>query len=202
MVIMATVSSSGLKIGKMIGSVSDHVCRTVPVPVMLIRPKYAEAIKGKAQLINHLMVNLDGSELSKMALPVATELAALLKVKVTLFQMARMIRVLNAGSELGAPDTFIDYTSIDKVEKERVTGEMIDLDIELRKKGLDIDYVVTLGFDAAEDIIETSQKTGADLMVMSTHGRSGIGRFVFGSVAEKILRHGEIPLLLINARAS
>ncbi|MDO8688376.1 MAG: universal stress protein, partial [Dehalococcoidales bacterium] len=85
--------------------------------------------------------------------------------------------------------------------KRRVNAEVIALEKELKKKGIDVTHVVTSGYDAAENIIETAKKTDADLMVMSTHGRSGLGRFVFGSVAEKILRHGEIPLLLVNARA-
>jgi nucleotide-binding universal stress UspA family protein len=60
---------------------------------------------------------------------------------------------------------------------------------------------VTTGSDAANEIIELCNKSGVDLVVMSTHGRSGLGRWVFGNVAEKILRHGETPLLLVHARA-
>lgn len=198
LIIMTAVSASGLKIGKMLGSVTDQVCRTVPIPVMLIRPQTAQKTAGKEQLINRMLLSLDGSDLSKLALPVGEELATKLKVGITLFQMATQVRIYDDGTGGSA---YIDYTKINEDEKKRVTAEMIALEQALKKKGLDVTHVVTSGLNAAEDIIATAKKADADLMVMSTHGRSGVGRFIFGSVAEKILRHGETPLLLVNARA-
>ena len=73
LVIMAAVSSSGLKIGKMLGSVTDHVCRTVPVPVLLIRPLQTKQNEPKKRLINQILLTLDGSDLSKLALPAGEE---------------------------------------------------------------------------------------------------------------------------------
>ena len=198
LIIMSAVSASGLKIGKMLGSVTDHVCRTVPIPVMLIRPQGAQRNKGKEQMINRILITLDGSELSKKALPVGEELASKLKAKLTLFQMADMVRLYDDGSGSSA---YVDYVELNEDEKKRVNAGITALEKELKKKGIDVTHVVTSGYDAADDIIEVAKKTGADLMVMSTHGRSGLRRFAFGSVAEKILRHGEIPLLLVNARA-
>jgi nucleotide-binding universal stress UspA family protein len=61
---------------------------------------------------------------------------------------------------------------------------------------------VTSGIDAAHEIIQKSKEYGIDLIVMATHGRSGLDRWVLGSVAEKVLRYGETPLLLVNARAT
>jgi len=198
LIIMAAVSSSGLKIGKMLGNVTGHICRTVPIPVMIIRPQNILHTETKEQLINHILIPLDGSELSKLALPVGEELASKLKVTVTLFQMADMV-----ASMIMVPDQ--EHTLImqrlNEDKKKRVDAELVALEKELNKKRINVTHVVTSGLDAAEDIIEISKKTGADLMVMSTHGRSGLGRFALGSVAEKILRHGEIPLLLVNARA-
>ena len=198
LIIMSAVSASGLKIGKTLGSVTDHVCRTVPIPVMLIRPQNAQQTKSKEQLINRLMITLDGSELSKKALTLGEELASNLKVSAILFRMANMVRLQEDDSGATA---YIDYAKLNEDEKKRVNSQMALLGKELKKKGIDVTHVVTSGFDAAEDIIETGKKIKADLMIMSTHGRSGLGRFVFGSVAEKILRHGEIPLLLVNTRA-
>jgi nucleotide-binding universal stress UspA family protein len=65
-----------------------------------------------------------------------------------------------------------------------------------------VDHRITSGIDAAKEIAQTSKEVGADLIVMSTHGRSGFDRWMMGSVAEKVLRYGEIPLLLVNARAT
>jgi nucleotide-binding universal stress UspA family protein len=198
LIIMTAVSTSGLKVGKMLGSVTDHVCQTVPIPVMLIRPQSVKQTDKKRQLVNRILIPMDGSELSKLALPVGEELATKLKVSVTLFQMATMIRLYDDGS---GPSAYVDYTKFNEVEKKRVSSEMITLVKELKKKGLDVTSVVTSSFDAAYEIIEVCKKVGVDLVVMSTHGRSGLGRWVFGNVAEKVLRHGETPLLLVHARA-
>jgi nucleotide-binding universal stress UspA family protein len=198
LIIMTAVSASGLKIGKMLGSVTDQVCRMVPIPVMLIRPQAVQRIEGEKRLINRILIPLDGSELSKQALPVGEELAAKLGVSITLFQMTNVIRLYANSSGY---NVYIDYTKLDEDEKKRISSEMIALEKELKEKGLNVINIVTSGYDAANEILEVSKKIGADLVVMATHGRSGLGRWVFGSVTEKVLRHGETPLLLVHARA-
>jgi nucleotide-binding universal stress UspA family protein len=198
LIIMATVSASGLKIGKMLGSVTDYVCRTVPIPVMLIRPQNIKQNGVNKRLLNRILIPLDGSELSNLALPVGEELAARLGISITLFQMANII--VPYADEMGGT-AYLNYAEFNEDELKRVRSEISSLETELRGKGLSADSVVTSGVDAAEEIIEIGKKVGADLTVMSTHGRSGIGRFVFGNVAEKVLRHGEMPLLLVHARA-
>ena len=75
LLVMTAVSASGLRVGKMLGSVADQVCRTVPIPVMLVRPGNIVAIGQKQRLLNHMLIPVDGSELSKLALPVGEELA-------------------------------------------------------------------------------------------------------------------------------
>jgi nucleotide-binding universal stress UspA family protein len=198
LIIMTAVSTTGLNAGKMLGSVTDHVCRTVPIPIMLIRPKSVKPIDEKRPLFNRMLIPLDGSEFSKIALPVGEELAAKLKVSTTLFQMANMIRPQVDAMGEGA---YIDYSKLDEDEKKRVTVEMIALEKELSEKGLDVTSDVTSGLDAAADIVELCKKLGVDLVVMSTHGRSGLGRLVLGNVAEIVLHQGETPLLLVHARA-
>jgi nucleotide-binding universal stress UspA family protein len=198
LIIMTAVSASGLKVGKMLGSVADHVCRTVPIPVMLIRPKDGRRIEGEKRLINRILIPMDGSDLSKLALPIGEELAAKLEVSITLFQMARMI-IPYAADPMGSIPP-VDSLELSKYEENRVRAEMIALEKELKEKGLTVTHSVTSGFDAADEIIEAGKKVDADLVVMSTHGRSGLRRWVLGSVAEKVLRYGEIPILLVNAR--
>jgi nucleotide-binding universal stress UspA family protein len=196
LIIMASVSASSLKISKMLGSVTDHVCRTVPIPVMLIRPQDIQRIEGKRRLINRILLPLDGSELSRLALPVGEEMAATLKVPITLFQMARII-IPYADPMLGAP--FISPKWI-RDEEKVIRVEINTLEKKLREKGVHVTHIITSGFDAADEIIQAGKKVDADLIVMSTHGRSGLGRWALGSVAERVLRYSEIPLLLVNAR--
>jgi nucleotide-binding universal stress UspA family protein len=199
LIIMTAVSASGLKVGKMLGSVTDHVCRTVPIPVMLIRPQSVQRIEGKKRLINRILIPLDGSDLSKLALPVGEDFAAKLKVPATLFQMSHVI-IPYATDPIGnIPPIY--YLELSESEEKRVRAEIIELEKKLREKNLTVTHSVTRGTDAAHEMIEVGKKVDADLVVMATHGRSGLRRWVFGNVAEKVLRHGEIPLLLVHARA-
>jgi nucleotide-binding universal stress UspA family protein len=200
LIIMTAVSVSGHKIGKMLGSVTDHLCRTVPIPVLIIRPQDIARIESKQQLINRIFIPQDGSEPGKLALPVGTELSARLKVPITLFQMANMLRVYDYGIGMGSGG-YIDYGKFDESEKIRVNEEILDLENKLKQTGLDVTHKVTSGVDAAGEIMKASKEAGADLTVMSTHGRSGIDRWALGSVTERVLRYGEMPLLLVNARA-
>jgi len=201
LIIMTAVSVSGHKIGKMLGSVTDHLCRTVPIPVLIIRPQDMTRIESKKQLINRLFLPQDGSEPGELALPVGKELAARLKVPITLFQMANMLRIYDYGVGMGYGG-FVDYGKFDDSEKIRVNEEILELENKLKQTGLDVTHSVTSGVDAASEIMKASKESGADLIVMSTHGRSGIDRWALGSVTERVLRYGEMPLLLVNARVS
>ncbi len=198
LIVMTAVGASGIKVGKMIGSVADHVCRTVPIPVMLIKPQRAQRIDSRKQLINRILLTLDGSELSQRALPVGEELATKLKVPITLFQMAHMV-LPYTDDMMGT--AFVDYTKFSEDIEKQVRAEMFALEGKLKEKGLDVTHNVVSGTSAADEILEASKKVGADLVVMSTHGRSGLSRWVLGNVAERVLRHSEIPVLLVNARA-
>ena len=196
LIIMTAVSSAGYKIGKLLGSVTDHICRNVPIPVMLIRPNSVKPPYPDGQFFKRILVPLDGSELSNLALPVAEELAARLKLSTTLFQMANMIRLYDSGYGVV---TYPNYSALNEQEKERATTDLNTIQESLKQKGLDVTSTVILGFDAAYEIIEICKKANIDLVVMSTHGRTGLGRWVFGNVAEKVLRHGETHLLLVHA---
>jgi len=183
LIIMTAVSASGLNIGKMLGGVTDQICRIVPVPVMLIRPKNVQRANAGDRLINRMLITLDGSELSKLALPMGEELAFKLNISVALFQMTRLL----GGAQ--------------EEDEKQVDDELMKIETEMQQKGIDATHRVTVGLDAANEIIEVSKTLGADLVVMSTHGRSGLGRWLVGSVAEKVLRYGETALLLVHARA-
>ena len=197
LLVMASVSASGLRIAKMLGNVADRICRAVRIPVMLIRPQNVQRIEGKKRLLNRVLLPLDGSALSRLALPVAEEMAAMLNVPITLFQMARMV-LPYADAVVGMP--LIDYGKMTEDEEKVVRAEITTLEKQLREKGLTVTHLITSGSNAADEIIKASREVGADLVVMSTHGRSGLARWALGSVAERVLRYSERPLLLVNAR--
>ena len=63
--------------------------------------------------------------------------------------------------------------------------------------GLPVEYAVRFG-EPAEEILEEARESGVDLVVMATHGRSGVARLMLGSVAEGVLRRSEVPLVLVR----
>jgi nucleotide-binding universal stress UspA family protein len=67
----------------------------------------------------------------------------------------------------------------------------------LRDRGIAVRSEVLLG-QPAEEIIDYAKDQDADLIVMCTHGRSGLGRWIFGSVTEKVLRGAKTPVLVIR----
>ncbi len=195
LIVMTSVGASGESAGKLLGSVADGVCRSTPIPVLLVKPEGARQRKD-GPLIRRIMVTLDGSELSKQALPVAEELARQLAAPLVLFQMARVVR-----SYGGDPAPFVDYGRLTEDEESRVRQEMSAVAERLCGKGFEVTYSVVSGTDAAGEILDAIQQFGVDLVVMSTHGRGGLGRVVFGSVAEKVLKQARVPLLLVRARS-
>jgi nucleotide-binding universal stress UspA family protein len=77
----------------------------------------------------------------------------------------------------------------------------------LKQKGVTVEIEVSTMFDvksvnAAEEIINFADKTRVDMVAMSTHGRSGVGRWVLGSVADRVLHEGNTPLLLVREIAA
>jgi nucleotide-binding universal stress UspA family protein len=204
LIIMSVVNANGLKIGKMLGSVTNHLSRTVPMRVLLIRPQDRPRIESQARLINRILIPQDGSKLSKLALPVGEELAAKLNIPITLFQMANRLLIYNYGYGIGFGVGYggcIDYGKFNEVIKIQANDEMNILQNELKKKGLDVSYRVTAGTNVTGEIIKVGREVGADLIIMSTHGRSGLNRWAVGSVTEGVLRYGDMPLLLVHASA-
>jgi nucleotide-binding universal stress UspA family protein len=140
-----------------------------------------------------ILVPLDGSELAKKALDHAEELAKTYGAEIILFQVVPLMPFFGLG-ELMAP--FNAY------EKEKETAEMYltKLSEEMKTRGHKVTAIVRKGQQVAVEIIDFAKKSGVDLIVMCTHGSSGITRWVLGSVAHKVLTRAETPILLIHLK--
>jgi nucleotide-binding universal stress UspA family protein len=89
---------------------------------------------------------------------------------------------------------------VDEKQKEAAEKYLGNLAEELKKRGFKATAMVRTGQQVAVEIIDFAKESIADLIVMCTHGRSGITRWVLGSVALKILTRAETPILLIRSR--
>jgi nucleotide-binding universal stress UspA family protein len=136
------------------------------------------------------LVPLDGSELAKKALDHAEKLAKTFDAEIILFQVVPLMPIYGGG-ELVTP--FI----VDERQKEVAERYLTNLAEEMKTRGHKVTAMVRTGLQVAAEIIDFAKESGVDLIVMCTHGRSGITRWFLGSVARKVLTRAETPIFLI-----
>ncbi|HSB04113.1 MAG TPA: universal stress protein [Thermodesulfobacteriota bacterium] len=134
----------------------------------------------------NILVPLDGSECAEMILPKVEKLAKDLKASIHLLQ------VVYAHTFPGVDPTDAEVAVVRKAEE-----YLKKIEDQLKAKGFNADSHVRYG-DDAEEILDHASQKDVDMVAMTTHGRSGIKRFLLGSVAEKILRHSAKPVLLVR----
>lgn len=140
-----------------------------------------------------ILVPLDGSEIAKKALDQAEKLAKAFESEIVLFQVVPFMPIY------GSPE-LVTPLIIDEKQKELAEKYLFDLAEELKMKGFKVRAIVRTGQQVAAEIIDFAKEEGVDLMVMCTHGRSGISRWVLGSIALKVLTRAETPILLIRSK--
>ncbi|HEX7474713.1 MAG TPA: universal stress protein [Dehalococcoidales bacterium] len=201
MVALTSHGTSGLRAWAM-GSVADRVVRGVGVPTLLIRIKEGRIIPEKKGLIQKILLPLDTSDASGVAIPYAIQLAKKLKASIDLFSMAQTIyaqTIIGAGGMGG--DFGGNLDSIDVAGKKYTEEYLQGIADEIRKAGVEVTQTSVLSMDAAFEILEMEKKIQPDLVVMATRGRSNIARWALGSVAEKVLREGDRPILMVKETA-
>ena len=151
-------------------------------------------------MYERILVPLDGSEVGEAALPYVEELVSKLspevKVKVTLLQVITSTTHYVVAGETSAR---IPYTQKELEQIKRKARDYLKRAGEgLISKRVAVKTKVVIG-KAAEEISKAADEINADLIAMSTHGRSGISRLAFGSVTDKVLREGSKPVLMVRA---
>ncbi len=139
-----------------------------------------------------ILVPLDGSKLAEQAVPYATELCKG-NTEVTLLQ------VVHLPLPLAAPDVSMAVPMPDPQELQKEALDYLEnIAKELRQEGINIKTAVVEQDVTADAIVKYAKDHAIDLIVMTTHGRSGFSRLVFGSVAESVVRQTPCPVLLIR----
>ena len=151
-------------------------------------------------MYERVLVPLDGSKMSEAALPYVVELASKLapagKIEVTLIHVISSLTHYVVAGEASAR---IPYTESEiKQIRKAARAYLNKAGKTLRSTGAIMTYEVRVG-KAANEIAKTTDEINADLIIMSTHGRSGISRWAFGSVTDKVLRGGNKPVLIVRA---
>lgn len=179
-----------------LGNIAAKVLRATGKPVLLIRAPANQAALQKKSLVRKILVPLDGSELGEMAIPCAEALAQVLGAELILFQA-----FTPPAMEGAYRYSSISTTTLKEAEertRESALSYLNHLGKAFREKGLKTSVVVKSGA-AADQILEYAEANAIDLIAMSTHGRSGIGRWVFGSITDKVLHAGDTAVLTVRA---
>lgn len=176
LIVLAT-RAPGARSRAIAGSVADHVMRESPRPVILVPPG-ASFLAGKEPAVARVLVPLDDSSLS--------------------FRSLEFIIELPRASAL-------EYVLVEVVaeERARATAELrlTKTAAWLRSRGVKkVETIVLHSSDAAGAIVATVREALVDAIAMSTRGAGGLGRLMLGSVAEKVVRESELPVLLLTPR--
>lgn len=173
-----------------LGSVAERVLQQTPTPVYLVRDALGAVPTPTA--IERILVPLDGSALAEQALLVAQKLARAQGASLVL------LRVVPTLDEGGKRILFADEAAADaQADRWRTDAEsyLHQLADGLRGAGIATETHVALG-NPADVIYNTIDEAAIDVVVMGTHGRTGLKRWYFGSVADKVLRSATCPVLL------
>jgi nucleotide-binding universal stress UspA family protein len=191
LIVMSTHGRGGLN-RLLFGSVAETLVRQAPVPVLLVRGE----LSRRPGALGKILVPLDGSELSEAVLPVVERLAGPFDFAVELLRAIEPIPPY-AAAEVTSSIT----EDIGRLEREDAEAYLAKVAAPLEAKGCRVKSVVALG-PAVDTIVRAAQEGRVGLVAMSTHGRSGIGRLLLGSVAERVLRAAPAPVLLWKAPAA
>jgi nucleotide-binding universal stress UspA family protein len=200
LIAIATRGYTGLKYA-FLGSTTTQVVRTAPCPVLVVRElEYLSARerarRGRTPLqFKKLLIPVDFSECSRVGVDYGLDVAREFRSSLLLFHSV-IVQTYTVGREyiaLGGPDPI-------KLQQEYAEEEMEKLRRELARKSVKVKTVVGLG-SPVEQINQCIQSHRVDLIVTSTHGRTGLKRLFIGSTAEQIVRHAICPVLVLANRA-
>lgn len=193
LITMATHGRSGLN-RFLLGSIAEKVLRGTVNPLLLIRAG-DEKSQGEAML-KSIIVPLDGSELAEAVLPIVADMAKKLDLEVELFRTYHVPYNVYSGDEgLYA----VNYEELLAGLRDEAAEYLEKKAADLKRLGVAKVQCITKEGLAADEIISLGRKTPDNLIAMSSHGRSGVRRWVLGSVTELVVRHSGDPVLVIRS---
>jgi nucleotide-binding universal stress UspA family protein len=155
-------------------------------------------------MYKRILVTLDGSPLAEQVLP---HVEALIEnrpeAQVFLLSIAQVIDPAAASAMLYPIAVYPGRPIDEQAERRRLEDELCNylrsIELQLNQNGNTVNSEVRFG-RPAEEIIGYAHDIQADMIAMSTHGRSGVARWAYGSVADRVLHSAECPVLLVRAK--
>jgi nucleotide-binding universal stress UspA family protein len=192
LIVMTTHGRGGLA-RFWLGSVADVLVRISPAPILLLRPDEEVPEHTVLRPIQRILIPLDGSGRSEAIVDHALALGQPMQARYTLVRVVAPF-VLSAGAPFTAPTDFDpDRTRRLQNEAQQYLDKVAQ---RMRDAGAQVQTRVLVSDQVAAALMQDAGLHNIDLIAMSTAGRSGLARLLLGSVADKVLRRVEVPLLL------
>lgn len=143
-------------------------------------------------VINKILIPTDGTEYSNYAIDYAVSLCKELSAEIVLISVVDIhYEMYDVYSEIHAP------AQIDEIIREQVNKSLNKNAAAIQESGVAVRKILKVG-DVIQEILNTVSEEGVDLIVIGTHGRKGISRFLLGSTTEKLIRSATCPVLTVR----
>jgi len=192
LIIMTTHGRTGVS-RAWLGSVADSLVRHSAFPLLVVRPLEDQGQEFPSASFRHFLVPLDGSGVGETILEPTKALAGSTDARLTL------LHVVSPHVTVGARVSPLPSGHLEeKLDKaETYLGNVAQ---GLREEGLEVDVKIESHFAPARSILKVAEEEEVDLIALATHGYTGVKRALLGSVADKVLRASQWPLLLKRPR--
>jgi nucleotide-binding universal stress UspA family protein len=185
-----------------LGSVADDLAHELACPLLLVRPHEGKPDLHREAVLKSIVVPLDGAPLAERAVEPALELGKLFDAQLTLVRVNEPVIQLNVGpmGEVGPlPLSREQANDLERREADTARDYLDGLAAKLTAGGARVRTHVVTQQRPAAGILAEADATHADLIAIETHGRRGLARLLLGSVADKVVRRGAVPVLLHRA---
>jgi nucleotide-binding universal stress UspA family protein len=180
----------------LLGHIASKVIRQTKKNVLLVKSQPKLEAVERRKIVRKIMVPLDGSDIGASAVSCARDLAGALGAEVILYRVIEPVRPSEgSGPAMDVPEL---VTQLEANRRQTADSYLKRVSAEVKASGIKETIAVGYGFPASQ-ILDFAESNSVDLIALSSHGHGGIGRWVFGSVTEKMLAAGDIPLLIVKA---
>ncbi|HZU78156.1 MAG TPA: universal stress protein, partial [Dehalococcoidia bacterium] len=186
---IATRGRSGMT-RMLLGSVTTGVVHAIDGAMLVVK---AGTGSGETPSVRRVLLTLDGSEQAEAAIPQAVWVTQGFGATLNLIQVAPLAATMLAG----APGVVLPSNLDEQIEQS--AADYLRGAAKKLPQDLPVEMHVLRG-PVADEILDHAEHTHADLIVMSTRGRSGVARWTLGSTADRVLRGGSTPVLLVRAQ--